>query len=182
MYLIFQNNKLSLRLLDETDIPLLSRWLSDLKVLQYYEGRDNPFDEEKVKQVFFSKDPSIQMCIVVYENIEIGYLQYFKLDAESKSEYGYELNNEVIYGMDQFIGNINYWNRGIGSLLVSSMVSHLVSIHIAKKIVVDPQTWNIRAIKCYEKCGFKKIRLLPKHELHEGEYRDCFVMEYKLLS
>ncbi|XRG79168.1 GNAT family N-acetyltransferase [Rossellomorea sp. GAMAL-10_SWC] len=118
------------------------------------------------------------MCIVVYENIEIGHIQFYKLDDESKIEYGYENTSEVIYGMDQFIGETDFWNRGIGSLLVSSMVNYLVNNQNAEKVVVDPQTWNVRAIKCYEKCGFKKIRLLPKHELHEGEYRDCYVMEY----
>ncbi|MES9684515.1 GNAT family N-acetyltransferase [Gottfriedia acidiceleris] len=118
------------------------------------------------------------MCIVVYENIKIGYIQFYKLDNETKIVYGYENTSEVIYGMDQFIGEIDFWNRGIGSFLVSSMVNYLVNNQNAKKVVVDPQTWNVRAIKCYEKCGFKKIRLLPKHELHEGEYRDCYVMEY----
>ncbi len=166
------------RQLEENDIPLLSKWLSDPNVLQYYEGRDNPFDNEKVQNVFFSKDPSIQMGIVIYENNEIGYIQYYQLDSESKSEYGLSDSTELIYGMDQFIGEINHWNRGIGNILVSSMVDYLVNNKHADKVVVDPQTWNIRAIKCYEKCGFIKTRLLPNHELHEGEYRDCFVMEY----
>nr|WP_255294979.1 GNAT family N-acetyltransferase [Bacillus sp. AFS041924] len=177
--MIFQNNKVIIRQLLESDVPLLSKWLSDPKVLQYYEGRDNPFSDEKVRNIFFTKDPSIQMCIAMYENIEIGYIQFYKLDGDSKSEYGYKDSSELIYGMDQFIGEVDFWNRGIGSLLVSSTVNYLVSNQNAKKVVVDPQTWNERAIKCYEKCGFKKIRLLPKHELHEGELRDCIVMEYK---
>ena len=180
--MIFKKNKLNIRQLKESDVPLLAKWLSNPKVLQYYEGRDNPFNDVKVKNIFFTKDPSIQMCIVVYENIEIGYIQFYKLDDESKIEYGYENTNEVIYGMDQFIGEIDFWNRGIGSLLVSSMVNFLVDNQNAEKVVVDPQTWNMRAIKCYEKCGFKKIRLLPKHELHEGEYRDCYVMEYEQIK
>lgn len=177
--MIFQNNKLFIRELLESDVPLLSKWLSDPKVLQYYEGRDNPFNDEKVRNIFFTKDPSIQMCIVIYEKIEIGYIQFYKLDDASKGEYGYKDTSEVIYGMDQFIGEVDYWNRGIGSLLVLSMVNYLVANQNAEKVVVDPQTWNERAIKCYEKCGFKKIRLLTKHELHEGELRDCFIMEYK---
>ncbi|MEH1834506.1 MAG: GNAT family protein [Nostoc sp.] len=34
---------------------------------------------------------------------------------------------------------------------------------------------NPRAIRCYEKCGFVKVKLLPAHELHEGEYSDCWL-------
>ena len=80
--MIFKKNKLNIRQLKESDVPLLAKWLSNPKVLQYYEGRDNPFNDEKVKSIFFTKDPSIQMCIVVYENIEIGYIQFYKLDDE----------------------------------------------------------------------------------------------------
>lgn len=176
--MIFQNDKLKVRLLKEKDTPLLVKWLSDQNVLQYYEGRDNPFNEEKVRTIFFNKDESVTMCIVEYEENEIGYIQFYQLDADSKLEYGYENTNEILYGMDQFIGEVDYWNKGIGSLLVSSMVDYLLKDFNADKVVMDPQTWNIRAIACYEKCGFKKIKLLPKHEFHEGEYKDCYVMEY----
>ncbi len=44
---------------------------------------------------------------------------------------------------------------------------------------MDPQLRNTRAMKCYEKCGFKKIKILPKHELHEGVHQDCWLIEYK---
>jgi len=33
------------------------------------------------------------------------------------------------------------------------------------------------AVRCYEKSGFKKVKLLPAHELHEGAMRDCWLME-----
>lgn len=46
-------------------------------------------------------------------------------------------------------------------------------------VVMDPQTWNKRAIRCYEKCGIKKVKILPEHEFHEGRYRDCWLIEYK---
>jgi aminoglycoside 6'-N-acetyltransferase len=36
-----------------------------------------------------------------------------------------------------------------------------------------------RAIRCYEKAGFTNIKLLPKHESHEGEYKDCWLMEFQ---
>ncbi|MFC4664262.1 MULTISPECIES: GNAT family N-acetyltransferase [Oceanobacillus] len=81
--------------------------------------------------------------------------------------------------MDQFIGETQYWDRGIGSLLIKSMVAYLINKKRINKVVMDPQAWNKRAIRCYEKSGFKKIKLLPCHELHEGEYRDCWLMEYR---
>jgi len=42
----------------------------------------------------------------------------------------------------------------------------------ARKVVLDPHVTKPRAIRCYEKWGFRKVKLLPRHELHEGERRD----------
>lgn len=58
------------------------------------------------------------------------------------------------------------------------MVKYLVEHKQADRVVMDPQTRNTRALKCYEKCGFKRIKILPKHEFHEGEYQDCWLIEY----
>ncbi|MNN98743.1 Bifunctional AAC/APH [compost metagenome] len=83
-----------------------------------------------------------------------------------------------MYGLDQFIGETDYWNQGIGSQLITEVVKHLVEKRGASKIVLDPQAWNTRAIRVYEKCGFTKKKYLEKHELHEGELRDCWLMVY----
>lgn len=176
--MIIQNEKLIVRNLEAEDKYLLVKWLSNPEVLQYYEGRDNPFDLEKVEKDFYSITDREVRCIIQYENVDIGYIQFYQLDEDSRILYGYGESIEVIYGMDQFIGEVNYWNKGIGTQLINLMVNFLVEQKKADKIAMDPQTWNVRAISCYEKCGFRKVKLLAKNELHEGEYRDCWVIEY----
>ncbi|WP_257351536.1 acetyltransferase [Pseudalkalibacillus decolorationis] len=177
--MLFQKEKLKVRHLKVEDQHVLTKWLSDPFVLKYYEGRDNPFDLEKVNKEFFNPDNDSFGCIVEFEGKEIGYIQYYQLDEETRKRYGYLDKTENIYGTDQFIGEIDYWNRGIGSLLVKSMLEYLVEEKQADVVVMDPQIWNVRAIRCYEKCGFKRVKVLPKHELHEGEYRDCLLIEFK---
>lgn len=153
--LIYESGLLKVRKLEEKDNILLVKWLSDPSVLEFYEGRDNPFDLDKA----------------------IRYIQFYKLDSETSMLYGYK--TELIYGTDQFIGERNYWNKGIGTLLVTSMINFLIENKKADYVVMDPQARNVRAISCYEKCGLKKVKILPKHELHEGEYHDCWLMEYR---
>ncbi|MNN49917.1 Bifunctional AAC/APH [compost metagenome] len=80
--------------------------------------------------------------------------------------------------MDQFIGKPSFWNRGIGSQLVRETVQCLLEVKQASKIVMDPQCWNQRALHVYEKNGFRRKKLLPRHEWHEGELRDCWLIEY----
>jgi aminoglycoside 6'-N-acetyltransferase len=116
-------------------------------------------------------------CIVEYEGEAIGYIQFYPLDNEGIEEYGCEAVIGDIYGMDQFIGEPRFWNRGIGSQLIQATVDYLFNEKDAVKIVMDPQAWNTRALHVYEKCGFKRVRLLERHEWHEGEMRDCWFIE-----
>ncbi|GGA46669.1 GNAT family N-acetyltransferase [Psychrobacillus lasiicapitis] len=176
--MLFQNDKLSVRLLGQQDSSLLAKWLSNPAVLEFYEGRDNPFDDNKVQEKFYNRENGVDRCIVEFDNTPIGYIQFYPVDLDERKLYGYADITEVLYGMDQFIGEVAYWNKGIGTLLVNSTVKFLLEQKKADRVVMDPQTWNERAIRCYEKSGFKKVKLLPKNELHEGEYRDCWLIEY----
>jgi aminoglycoside 6'-N-acetyltransferase len=45
-------------------------------------------------------------------------------------------------------------------------------------VTIDPETWNTRAIRSYEKAGFAKWRFIARAELHEGEMRDAWLMVF----
>lgn len=176
--MLFQNRKLGVRILKKEDAAQLSSWLSDPAVLEFYEGRDNPFDLERVEREFYDPDEEGVLCIVEFDGVPAGYIQFYEVSDEERKRFGYADRSEVIYGMDQFIGEPELWNKGVGTLLVQGMVNYLTDVKKADRVIMDPQSWNARALRCYEKCGFKKVMLLEKNELHEGEYRDCWLMEY----
>lgn len=175
--MLFQKGKLKVRILEEKDQVLLVKWLSDPVVLEFYEGRDNAFDLEKVQKEFYKEEKDLIRGIIEFDGNDIGYIQYYPLNAEDRESYGYE-TNEIIYGTDQLIGEVDFWNKGIGKVLVKAVIEHLVKTKQAQKVVMDPQEWNVRAIRCYEKCGFKKVKLLPEHEWHEGKHHNCWLLEY----
>lgn len=161
--MLLERGPLRVRGMTLDDVPLMAGWLSDPRVLEYYEGRDRPHDEAMVQAEYFNPERAgITQCIVEYEGQPIGFVQCEPVE------------NEV--GMDLFIGEPEYWDQGIGTEVVSAVAGHLFG-QGAQKVTVDPEAWNTRAIRCYEKAGFRKVRLLPKHELHEGELRDCWLME-----
>jgi aminoglycoside 6'-N-acetyltransferase len=173
----YSAHPLAVRLLEPEDELLLVEWLNNPLVLQYYEGRDRPHDLDQVREHFYGEDETVR-CIIVYEGQPIGYIQYYVCQEEERVEYGYS-PQELIYGMDQFIGEPQYWNRGLGTRLVHMMKSYLTGKLGADRIVMDPQVWNERALRCYERCGFRKVRLMKEHEWHEGHFRDCWLMEYQ---
>ncbi|GMK41323.1 N-acetyltransferase [Paenibacillus sp. CCS19] len=176
--IMFQQDLLTVRRLELEDVHLLERWLSDPAVLEFYEGRDRPHDRALVMGNFYSKeDDEETRCIIEYDDEAIGYIQFYPLDDEGREVYDYSDVPGDIYGMDQFIGEPKFWNRGIGTKLIEATVNFLFNEKHAVKVVMDPQTWNVRALRVYDKCGFKRVKLLEKNEWHEGELRDCWLIE-----
>jgi RimJ/RimL family protein N-acetyltransferase/ubiquinone/menaquinone biosynthesis C-methylase UbiE len=180
--LVYQTDLLTIRELEPRDKNLLVSWLNDPLVLTYYGGRDRPHDGDLVDEHFYMEEDSAVRCLIEYENRPIGYIQFYEIEEEERLAYGYSESTDKIYGTDQFIGETAYWDQGIGKLLVTSMLDYLMSVQKADRVVMDPQQWNIRAIKCYERCGFTKVKELPAREMHEGELRDCWLMEYSRIS
>ncbi|MGG3521729.1 GNAT family N-acetyltransferase [Bacillus pseudomycoides] len=177
--MLFQKGSLSIRYVIEDDVNTISKWLTNPEVLQYYEGRDNPQSPEQVRTHFIHDPKSAEKrCLVEHAEEPIGYIQIYPIDSEWKELYGYK-EAQNIWGMDQFIGEPTYWNRGIGTELVQVAITYITDELGAEAIAMDPRVSNERAIRCYEKCGFQKIKRLIKHELHEGNLEDCWMMEYR---
>ena len=170
---------INIRELEKDDAKDLEKWLSNPVVLEYYEGRDQVFDMDKVQKKFYSYNPQKIRCIIEYEEKKIGYLQYYNLDEEDINLYLDSDCKDVCYGVDLFIGEPNYWNKGIGTEVMKKVIGYLVSDKEAQYVMVVPQCRNIRAIHCYEKCGFKKSKIVEEHELHEGKLESCCLMIYE---
>ncbi|WP_308862204.1 GNAT family N-acetyltransferase [Paenibacillus radicis (ex Xue et al. 2023)] len=176
----YRSNPLTVRRLTRFDASMLHKWLNDPEVLRYYGGRDRAHTPEMVQEHFYPEEDQLYRCILEYEGQPIGYIQFYLLEAEGLNYFGLdESEGTRIFGTDQFIGEPTYWNRGIGKQLMSSMLRYLEEEHQASRVVMDPQAWNERAIACYEKSGFRKVKLLPEQEWHEGEKRDCWLMEWR---
>lgn len=170
---------INIRKLEEDDAKDLVKWLSNPTVLEYYEGRDNVFDMAKVQKKFYSYKPQKIRCIIEYNEKKIGYLQYYQLDNEDIRQFLQYDSKDICYGVDLFIGETDYWNMGIGTQVMKKITQYLCSERNVKYVMVDPQCRNPRAIKCYEKSGFEKIKIAENYELHEGKLENCCLMRYE---
>ncbi len=175
-----ENDRIRIRDFTEDDLPLMLKWLTDDRVLEYYEGRDVRFTMDTLAAHFLEEIPDGFRVIIEYRDQPVGYGQAYQLSGEMFGEYDYPDKGKVVYAMDQFIGEPDYWNRGIGSAFLQMMTSHLKTGKGAACILLDPHKNNYRAIHAYEKAGFRIIKSLPEHELHEGKMEDCWLMERKL--
>jgi aminoglycoside 6'-N-acetyltransferase len=78
-----------------------------------------------------------------------------------------------------FIGEPELWDRGLGSGALSMLVAYLYSEAGAHSIVIDPRLTNGRAIRAYEKAGFRTVKVLHRHEFHEGAWQDNWLMVHQ---
>ncbi len=164
---------------DPADYRLLGTWLTDERVLEFYDGRDRPSPLDRVVERYGPRargESATTSCLLLYVGRPVGYLQYYRV--ADYPEYAREagLDDPDAYGVDLFIGQPDLWGRGLGTRAMSLVVRYLFEERGASVVAVDPHVSNLRAIRCYEKAGFRKARILPRHELHEGEYKDSWLM------
>lgn len=175
-----ENGDILARRLTKDDFPLLLRWLTDERVLEFYGGRDLKYTAALLEAHYGEPLPDGMRVILEYRHIPIGYGQVYRVQGEIYEEYDCPDMGKVVYAMDQFIGEPEYWNRGIGSSFLLLLADYLKNEKQAERILLDPRKANPRAIRAYEKAGFHIVKSLPAHELFEGKNEDCWLMEKAL--
>jgi aminoglycoside 6'-N-acetyltransferase len=162
----------------ESDYQLMLKWLTDERVLKYYEGRDKKFTIESIREKYSPRIMGREQttpCIIEYKKIPIGYIQFYN---DRKPDEIFK-DTEDIYGVDLFIGEPTLWNQGLGSHALRKMVQYLFEKKNASKIIIDPSINNLRAIRAYKKAGFRKLKIIPGCEPHEGEILDAWLMVHE---
>lgn len=179
--MLIQDSDLSIRALTDADFPLLLKWLTDARVLAFYGGRDKRYTLSSITAHYSRPFASDGMRVILeYQGVPIGYGQIYRVCGEMFDEYDYPDAGEIVYATDQFIGEPSYWNRGIGTRYMRAVCAYLKAHRDANAVILDPHSDNLRAIRAYEKAGFRFIKALPAHELFEGQRTDCILMECRL--
>lgn len=173
-------NQISFRPMKKDDLALMLKWLTDERILEFYDGRDKKNTWETICAHYTEQwADELYRVIIEYDAMPIGYAQIYRIQGELFDEYHYRKTDEKIYAMDQFIGEPEYWNKGIGTEYCRIICQYLQAEMGADGVILDPRKNNPRAIRAYQKAGFRIIRELPEHELHEGIKEDCLLMEWR---
>lgn len=170
----FTAGDLTVRPWREADLPLIATWMSDPRVLQYFGGRDDAHDDARVRAIY-NENTIDHRCVFSFNDEPIGYIQFCPMEAGA---FGFPAHQRV-WGIDLYIGEPAFWQRGIGTQLVRAGGEQLLAQGYADRVTIDPEAWNTRAVRCYEKAGFVKRMLMPRSELHEGEWRDNWLMVFE---
>jgi aminoglycoside 6'-N-acetyltransferase len=141
------------RPMSAADLPLIRLWLEQPHVAQWWGDPDTQFalvggDLD---------DPAMDQFVVALDDQPFAYLQCY--DPTAWPENGFGDLPDGTRGIDQFIGEPAMVDRGYGSALIRTFIDGLLAAG-TPRVVTDPAPANMRAVRAYEKAGFRKDRLV----------------------
>lgn len=149
--------KFSFKKLTQDDFGLIERWLMMPHVKEFWDDGET-WQESYEKYVFRTSSNTVFQYLVFLEDRPIGYAQYYW--AKNVGDGWWPDADESTVGTDQYIGEPDCLGRGIGTEMVGAFLRFVLQNETIGRVILDPAPNNYRAIRCYEKVGFKKIGLI----------------------
>lgn len=140
---------------DEADYRLLDRWCGSEEVCRYFEQRI--LSPEEIRRKYHPRtleDAAVPVYVIEAEGRPVGIIQYQAIGDESRACCC--LSGENGYEIDLFIGEEDLRGKGIGRAAISLLMRFLFEQKAADVLVLCPVRENIRAIRCYQACGFQE--------------------------
>jgi RimJ/RimL family protein N-acetyltransferase len=147
------------RPITESDLPLLSEWLQRPHVAARWDDQTS-LDQVRAKYLPRLAEGSTVVPYLAFRGDDpIGYIQSYVPALEGNGWWP-EITDPGVRGIDQFLADEANLNQGLGSAMVTAFVAKLFADPAVTRIQTDPSPDNPRAIRCYEKAGFRRIGLV----------------------
>ncbi|MBC8449073.1 MAG: GNAT family N-acetyltransferase [Chloroflexi bacterium] len=159
--------KTRLRAIERSDIPLFLGWFNDPEVRQYL-SMYLPLSEAQEEQWFerqLEDDSRHVFAIETAEGVPIGNLGLHSIDWKNRS---------AVCGIS--IGEKEYWNQGYGTDAMRTLLRFAFEELNLHRVFLHVYDFNERAIRCYEKLGFRREGRLRQSQFTEGRYVDELIM------
>jgi len=134
------------------DLPTIRRWLAAPHVREWW---GDPAEQFALVSGDLD-EPAMDQYIVSTEGRAFGYLQCYDLTAWNS---GFGAQPEGTRGIDLFIGEADMIERGHGAALIRAYVGERLRGG-TPRMVTDPDPKNVRALRAYEKAGFRRDRMV----------------------
>jgi aminoglycoside 6'-N-acetyltransferase len=156
-------DRVVLRPLAEADVPRLVELGSHPEVAHWWAG----LTPEHVLAKARGEDDGVVVFAILFDGEVVGLIQHYE---ETEQEYRHA-------GIDLFLG-APWHGLGLGTDAVRTMARYLVRERGHHRLVIDPAAHNERAIRCYEKAGFRRVGVMREHWLDpDGIQRDGLLMD-----
>jgi aminoglycoside 6'-N-acetyltransferase len=135
------------------DLPLVRGWLAMPHVVEWWGDVDEQFELVSGDLLSVAMD----QFIVADDDRPFAYLQCY--DPTAWPENGLGHHPHGTRGIDQFIGDPTMIGNGHGSAFIRHFTDGLLTAG-TPRMLTDPDPANGRAIRAYEKAGFRSERMV----------------------
>lgn len=149
-------SNLTFRSLTEEDLEMLHGWLGRPHLLRWW--GDEPTLVE-VREKYLPRITGLEDAhpfIASMDATPIGYIQWYSV-THGDPNWWPDTPGAGVIGIDQFIADPKLLGQGIGTALITQFVDLLLKDASVREIRVDPRPDNVRAIRCYQKVGFRDL-------------------------
>ena len=168
--IVFLDSKtVSLVLVNKSDAPIIQPWLNDMEVTQFLIRGAIPNSLE-------AEEEYLNRCYKTESDLPLGI--WHKSKAKLIGMTGLHRINQIhqyaTFGI--FIGDKQHWGQGIGTEVLDTLCNYAFTIRNLRTIRLNVLASNPRAVRCYEKCGFREVGRYPLATLHNGVWSDEVLM------
>ena len=134
------------------DLPMIGAWIAAPHAAAWWGDPEREIAEirEHIDSV------SVEPLIVELDGKPIAYLQAY--DPHLEDDHPYQDQPFGTIGLDLTIGEPTLVGVGHGSALLRQFVAQLFA-EGTPRVIIDPDPTNARAIRAYEKAGFRAFEL-----------------------
>lgn len=166
--LIGERIYLSPRNSENEEIEKFTEWLNEFETTDYI-GRSDCITTLEAERQYFEKNNEKNY------NFFIVTLEEDKLIGTIGLESYNSINRTATLGI--FIGDKEYRSKGYGTEAIKLILDFGFNYLNINNIKLDLMEFNERALKCYQKCGFKEYGRRRKSKFINGKYYDTIEMD-----
>ena len=169
---IYSNEWISLVIPERQDHEAWYKWISNPEVNRYmWPAIFGKLQSKESSEAFYAKMNTREDIIFfwIYDDEREKYLGNICLaDID---------NTARIAELGIVLFDLNDTSKGVWTKAVKMLLQHAFDVLWLNKIYFEVLGSNVRAIKCYEKCGFEEVGRLKNHRYRMWQYHDLVWME-----
>ncbi len=145
--------------------PLLHRWLTAPHMREWW---GDPEEELSHIRAMVEGRDTTRPFLIALDDEPVGYIQYWFIGHHQNEQWVrdhpwlMDFPSNAI-GVDLSIGDADRLSQGIGSAALAAFV-RMLREQGHTNIIIDPDPANARAVRAYEKAGFRKMRLAVAYD------------------
>jgi RimJ/RimL family protein N-acetyltransferase len=166
---VLTGERVRLRSVTEADLPLFVRWLNDPDVRYWQHRSELPPETLESQRARLARNRGdaghLGWCIETLDGAAVGNVGLGGIDrTHGRAE------------LYIFLGEKDCWGRGFGSDAIRAVLSFAFETLGLRRVYLTTDADNVRALRCFEGCGFKREGLLRAHRLRHGLPVDAVFM------